>query len=133
MVPLFGGYDPEGDRGRIFSYDVTGGRYEEHTFHAVGSGSMFARGSLKKLHRPDLRADEAVSVCLEALYDAADDDSATAGPDLARRIFPVVAVVDADGYRRLDDAELQQLVEVIVAQRRVRPDGPLAGMPGGQG
>jgi len=128
VVPLFGGYDSDGHRGRIFSYDVTGGRYEEHTFHAVGSGSMFARGSLKKLHRPDLTADESVSVCLEALYDAADDDSATGGPDLARGIFPVVAVVDADGYRRLDDSVLQPLVERLVAQRQGRPDGPLATM-----
>ena len=126
VVPLFGGYDPNDDCGRIYSYDVTGGRYEEHSFHAVGSGSVYARGSLKKLYRPDLAQQDAVSMVLEALYDAADDDSATGGPDLARRIYPVVAVVDVDGYRRLADDELEPLVQRIVAQRDVRPDGPLA-------
>ena len=131
VVPLFGGFDPNGDRGRIFSYDVTGGRYEEHTFHAVGSGSVFARGSLKKLYRSELSEAEAVGVCLEALYDAADDDSATGGPDLARRIFPVVAVVDEGGYRRLPDDELEPMVQRLVDQRRTRPDGPLAPLPGG--
>ena len=92
--------------GRIFTYDVTGGRYEEHAFHSVGSGSLFARGSLKKLYRDDLdRRPSASPRSSQALYDAADDDSATGGPDLARRIFPVVLVVTADGYRRLPDDE----------------------------
>ncbi len=131
VVPMFGGYDPDGDRGRIFSYDVTGGRYEEHAFHAVGSGSVFARGSLKKMYRADLAPADAVSVVLEALYDAADDDSATGGPDLARRIYPVVAIVDADGYRRLPDSELEPLVQNLVNQRSSRPNGPFAPLPEG--
>ena len=76
-------------QGRIFSYDVTGGRYEETAFHSVGSGSLFARGALKKLYREDLSESECVTALVQALYDAADDDSATGGPDLARRIFPV--------------------------------------------
>ena len=124
VVPLFAGYDPETEGGRIFSYDVTGGRYEEHRHHGVGSGSMFARGALKKLWREDLTADEAVSVAVESLYDAADDDSATGGPDLARGILPVVAVVDVDGYRRMPEAELDPLVRAVVAARQTRPDGP---------
>ncbi|MHB1739524.1 MAG: proteasome subunit beta, partial [Actinomycetes bacterium] len=90
VVPLFAGYDHETGRGRIFSYDVTGGRYEEHAFHAIGSGSLFARGALKKMYRTHLSRDETVLACVQALYDAADDDSATGGPDLARGIFPVV-------------------------------------------
>ena len=90
VVPLFAGYDLDRRTGRIFSYDVTGGRYEEHDHHSVGSGSVFARGSLKKLWHPGLDADAAVRVAVEALVDAADDDSATGGPDdraadLARR------------------------------------------------
>lgn len=125
-VPLFAGYDSPAEGGRIFSYDVTGGRYEEHDFHAVGSGASFARGSLKKLYRDDLAADEAVAVCVHALYDAADDDSATGGPDMTRRIFPVVAVVDADGYRRLADDDLAPTVESIVSGRFERPGGPTA-------
>jgi proteasome beta subunit len=90
VVPLFAGYDLEADEpaaaGRIFSYDVTGGRYEEHSFHSVGSGSVFARGALKKLYRDDFTEDDAVVASIQALYDAADDDSATGGPDLTRRI-----------------------------------------------
>jgi proteasome beta subunit len=124
VVPLFAGYDQETEGGRIFSYDVTGGRYEEHSFHAVGSGSMFARGALKKLYGPDLSSTDAVAVCVEALYDAADDDSATGGPDLARRIYPVVAVVTSDGYRRVPEDEIGAVVERVVAARLERPDGP---------
>ena len=123
VVPLFAGFDLDLGRGRIYSYDVTGGRYEEHDFHAVGSGSFFARGSLKKLYRPDASLDEAVDAALEGLYDAADDDSATGGPDLARRIFPVVATVDADGVRMLDEADLERRVTALVARRMQRPDG----------
>jgi proteasome beta subunit len=77
VVPLFAGYDLAADQGRIFSYDVTGGRYEETAFHAVGSGSLFARGSLKKLYRDDLDAEGAVTAVVQALYDAADDDFPT--------------------------------------------------------
>src|SRR3954464_1373440 len=101
VVPLFAGFDLVSEQGRIFSYDVTGGRYEETAFHSVGSGSLFARGSLKKLYRGDLDEEGCVTAVVQALYDAADDDSATGGPDLTRRIFPVVGVITADGYRRL--------------------------------
>jgi proteasome beta subunit len=118
VVPLFGGYDLERGQGRIFSYDVTGGRYEEHDHHSVGSGSVFARGSLKKLWRAGLDGAEAVRVAVEALYDAADDDSATGGPDIVRRIWPVVATVTSDGYRRVADDELSTIVERILDARR---------------
>src|SRR3954453_6624935 len=72
VVPLFAGYDTARNEGRIYSYDVTGGRYEQHSFHSVGSGSMFARGALKKTYRDELNVDETVRACLGALYDAAD-------------------------------------------------------------
>lgn len=117
VVPLFGGYDVDRARGRLFSYDVTGGRYEEHEFHSVGSGSVFARGSLKKRWRPGLDAADAVRVAVEALYDAADDDSGTGGPDRLREIWPVVATVTAGGYRRVASAELSAAVDTIVAER----------------
>jgi proteasome beta subunit len=113
VVPLFAGYDLGRDRGRIFSYDVTGGRYEEHEHHSVGSGSLFARGSLKKRWRPGLDAGEAVRVVAEALHDAADDDSATGGADADRRIYPVVATVSDQGYRRVPDDELAQALATI--------------------
>ncbi len=113
VVPVFAGYDLDRDEGRIFSYDVTGGRYEERNHHSVGSGSVFARGSLKKRWRPDLDAAGAVAVAVEALWDAADDDSATGGPDEQRKIFPVVGVVTAEGYRRVDDDELAAAVAAL--------------------
>jgi proteasome beta subunit len=126
VVPLFAGYDHTDGRGRIFSYDVTGGRYEEHEYHAVGSGSPFARGSLKKLYRADSDSRQAVAICLQALYDAADDDSATGGPDLTRGIFPVVYSVGASGVQKLPEDTLQTLMDEVVAQRYRRPDGPVA-------
>ncbi|HEU5045496.1 MAG TPA: proteasome subunit beta [Nocardioidaceae bacterium] len=128
VVPLFAGYDLASESGRIFSYDVTGGRYEETAFHSVGSGSMFARGSLKKLYRDDLSGDEAATATIQALYDAADDDSATGGPDVARRIFPVIAVITSSGYRRLPDDEVAQIADRVIAGRMQRPDGPTAAL-----
>lgn len=129
-VPLLAGYDLAKGRGRIFSYDVTGGRYEEHEYHAIGSGSYFARGSIKKLYSPDNARDTAVATVLQALYDAADDDSATGGPDLSRRIFPVVAVITADGFERVSEEQLSLQVQTMVGERYLRPDGPLAPLGG---
>jgi proteasome beta subunit len=126
VVPLFAGYDEDSGTGRIFSYDPSGGRYEEHRFHSIGSGSVFARGALKKLYREDLPVQDAVLVCVQALYDAADDDSATGGPDLTRGIYPTVATVTADGFRRLPDAEAGQVAQAVVAERLQAPDGPAA-------
>jgi proteasome beta subunit len=126
VVPLFAGYDPDIGQGRIFSYDVAGGRYEERRFHAIGSGSVFARGSLKKLYTDGMAEDDAVTVCMQALYDAADDDSATGGPDLTRRIYPVVAVITENGFRRLTDDEAAENAEAVVRERMQSPGGPVA-------
>jgi proteasome beta subunit len=123
VVPLFAGYDLDGGIGRIFSYDVTGGRYEEHSFHSVGSGSVFARGALKKRYRDDVDAESAVRLCVDALYDAADDDSATGGPDLTRRIWPIVMTVSDEGVRRLPDDEVAVVVRGVVDERMTRPGG----------
>ena len=128
VVPLFAGYDLTTSQGRIFSYDVTGGRYEESAFHSVGSGSLFARGSLKKLYRDDLDAAGCVTAIVQALYDAADDDSATGGPDLTRRIFPVVGVTTAEGYHRMPDEEVAAIADQVIAGRMRRPDGPAAAL-----
>ncbi|MEU3934764.1 proteasome subunit beta [Streptomyces sp. NPDC029044] len=131
VVPLLVGYDPaapEGTRGRIFSFDVVGGRYEKFGFHAEGSGSPFARGALKKLYRPGMSRREAALAALQALYDAADDDSATGGPDLTRRIYPIVSVITEDGFERLTEEETEELSREMVEQRHTRPDGPNAGV-----
>jgi proteasome beta subunit len=123
-VPIFAGYDTEEGVGRIFSYDVAGGHYEEHRFHSIGSGSVFARGSLKKLYADGMTASDAILACMQALYDAADDDSATGGPDVTRRIYPVVATVTADGYHRLTDEESGSYAQSVIAGRLSEPDGP---------
>jgi proteasome beta subunit len=126
VVPLFCGYDEDTGVGRIFSYDVAGGRYEEQRFYAIGSGSVFARGSLKKLYADGMSADDAVLACMQALYDAADDDSATGGPDVARRIYPVVATITADGFERLTDEQAGTYAQTVIESRLTDPDGPPA-------
>jgi proteasome beta subunit len=128
MIPLFAGYDEETGVGRIFSYDVAGGPYEEHRFHSIGSGSVFAKSSLKKLYSDGISVTDAVLACVQALYDAADDDSATGGPDLTRRIFPVITTITGDGFRRLSHAESAEYTQQVVDSRMQSPDGPLAAM-----
>lgn len=123
VVPLFAGYDLARGTGRIFSYDLTGGMYEEREHHSIGSGSHFARGAVKKLWRPGLDPQESLRVAVEALYDAADDDSATGGPDVQRRLWPTVARVDADGARFVPEAEVEQVVTDVVAARAGNPGG----------
>lgn len=126
-VPLFVGYDihttdPK-QGGRIVSFDVTGGRYEENAgYHAIGSGSVFASSSLKKLHDPQAGADAAVRSAVEALYDAADDDTATGGPDMVRRIFPtVVTITAANGAVAVPEERTAEIAENIVRERAERP------------
>jgi proteasome beta subunit len=126
VVPLFAGYDTDREKGRIFSYDVTGGRSEEHGFAATGSGSVFARGALKKLYRKDLTEEQTTTLVVQALYDAADDDSATGGPDVARRIFPIVTVITEDGFKKLSEDESSEIARSIIERRLEQPDGPRA-------
>jgi proteasome beta subunit len=128
VVPLFAGYDVDRDKGRIFSYDVTGGRSEEQGYAATGSGSVFARGAMKKLFRDDLSEAEATTLVVQALYDAADDDSATGGPDVARRIYPIVTVITEDGFRRLTDDESSEIARSVLQRRLEQPDGPRAAL-----
>jgi proteasome beta subunit len=128
VVPLFAGYDTGEGVGRIFSYTVDGGRYEEHRFHSIGSGSVFANGALKKIYSDGMDSSGAIMACMEALYDAADDDSATGGPDLSRRIWPIVVTVTADGYQRLSEDESGSYAEAVINGRMSQPDGPAAPM-----
>src|SRR5207237_2304329 len=112
-------FDTVAGVGRLFSYDVTGGRYEEQEHHSVGSGSVFARGALKKLWRPNLIEAEAVAVAVESLYDAADDDSATGGPDPVRQLWPVVYTVNRTGVRRIPERDLSAIAGAIVESRSI--------------
>jgi proteasome beta subunit len=127
VVPLFAGFDLDAadasQAGRIFSFDVTGGKYEEQQYAAVGSGSLFAKSALKKRYRAGATAEETVRLTLEALYDAADDDTATGGPDLTRRLYPIVMVVDPAGARRVPDDELDDVVSAVIAGRMANPGG----------
>jgi proteasome beta subunit len=128
VIPLFAGYDESAGTGRIFSYDVVGGPYEEHRFHSIGSGSVYAKNALKKLYRDDMPVDDVVLAVMQALYDAADDDSATGGPDLTRQLFPIVATITDDGFRRLPDTEAADVARQVVEGRMSSPDGPSAAL-----
>ena len=103
--------------GRLFKYDITGGRYEETNFDAQGSGSKDARDSLKKLWKRDMPRDEALQVTLEALIDAADEDVGTGGPDLVRGIFPSVKTITRSGFGDVPEEEVKRLCEAILAER----------------
>ncbi|MBP2472721.1 proteasome beta subunit [Crossiella equi] len=128
-IPLFVGLDTEAadpDRaGRIVSYDVTGSRADQRTgYHAIGSGSVFAKSALKKRYDADADSDAAVRTAVEALYDAADDDTATGGPDLTRRIYPVVVTITAaEGAVRLSDEDTAAVAQAVVEGRAERPGG----------
>lgn len=117
VVPIFAGYDLRAGQGRIFRYDAIGGRYEDMDFHATGSGGTHARGTLKTRWREGLTRDDAVTIAVEALMNAADEDAATGGPDLRRGIFPVIAVVGAGGYQTVEDDELRGVTERLLAER----------------
>lgn len=127
-IPLLVGYDIDHDspdeRGRIFSFDVAGDRHEEFGgYTAIGSGSVFAKSSLKKLYRHDLDADSALSIAIEALYDAADDDTATGGPDIVRKIFPLAVVVGAQGAHDVAADAIEAAARTIAERRTAEHEG----------
>ncbi|HVB06520.1 MAG TPA: proteasome subunit beta [Acidimicrobiales bacterium] len=117
VVPLFAGYDERRMYGRIFTYDVTGGRYEERDFSATGSGGRDARTTIKLGFREALSRDEAVELAVEALYQAADEDAATGGPDPVRGIYPIIATVDSGGYQRIGDDEVAERFGAVLERR----------------
>jgi proteasome beta subunit len=114
VVPLFAGFDLARGQGRIFTYDVTGGHYEEAEHAATGSGGRDARTTIKLGWREGLTRDEAIELVVQALYNAADEDAATGGPDVLRGIYPVVATVGADGYERVEEPEVAERFGVLV-------------------
>jgi proteasome beta subunit len=118
VIPIFAGFDTRRRAGRIFKFDVTGGRYEDYDFHATGSGGKDARNWLKAGFHPDLDEQAAVRLSVRALFEAADEDSGTGGPDPARGIYPNVAVIDGHGYRALPDAEVAERFAEVLAEGR---------------
>ena len=121
VMPLFCGYDPQKGRGRIYKFDLTGGRYSEEDYYATGSGGKDARSSLKKNFRPrEFSREAAVSAAVEALMDAADEDRATGGFDLARGIYPIIKSVTRDGVDEVGESELLENYERLVAARGTR-------------
>jgi len=120
VVPLFAGYDLRRRTGRIYTYDPTGGRYEETDFHADGSGGRDARTTVKLGWRSDLSRDDAIELSVSALWQAADEDSATGGPDPVRGIYPTVATITADGFLRVADEEVAARFASVIAKAAPR-------------
>src|SRR3989440_8363986 len=123
VVPIFAGFDEKAGVGRLFKYDITGGRYEETNYDSQGSGSKDARDSLKKLWKRDMSRDDALRVSLEALIDAADEDVGTGGPDLVRGIFPSVKTITRSGVQDVPDDEGRRVCEAILADRTPQAAG----------
>ena len=131
VVPLFAGFDLRRSQGRLFQYDVTGGRYEETDHASTGSGSLHAGTVVKLGFRDGLTQDQVVDLALHALWQAADADSATGGPDLVRGIFPVVATITRDGFERLDDADIRRRFEQLLGQLASQQTGGTEATAGG--
>ena len=121
VVPIFAGFDERAGLGRLFKYDVTGGRYEEDDYHATGSGGKDARSTLKKRYEDGLERAAAVKYAIEALFDAADEDVGTGGPDLMRGIFPNVVAISVEGTVVIEEEEIKTLFEELIADRMERP------------
>jgi proteasome beta subunit len=118
VVPLFAGYDLVRGTGRIFNYDVTGGHFEETEYAATGSGGRDARTTIKLGYRLGMGRDEAVELAIEALYEAADEDAATGGPDLVRGIYPLVATVTSEGFVAVPEDEVAERFSALIDRRR---------------
>ena len=117
VVPIFAGFDEKAGVGRLFKYDITGGRYEETNYDSQGSGSKDARDSLKKLWKKDMGREEALQVTLTALIDAADEDVGTGGPDFVRGIFPTVKTITRSGFGEVGEDEIRRVCEQILQER----------------
>ncbi len=129
VVPLFAGYDLRRGSGRLFEYDITGGRYEETRFAASGSGSLHAGTVVKMGYSDDMARDETVDLAISALFEAADEDSATGGPDLVRGIYPVIATITATGFDRLSDDEVSARFRGLVGRLAAREVGESPHLP----
>jgi proteasome beta subunit len=120
VVPLFGGFDVRRGDGRLFRYDVTGGRWEEFDYHATGSGGQPAKSTLKKRWRSDMSGDDAIRAAVEALYDASQEDVGTGGIDPARGIYPTVKTISTTGVADVEQDRIQAAFDAVLAERRER-------------
>jgi proteasome beta subunit len=118
IIPIFAGYDPKRKRGKIFKYDVTGGQYEEGNYYATGSGGKDAQTTLKKLYNPNMSREGILKIAIEALWDAADEDLGTGGPDFIREIFPTIKVVNQTGISEIPDSEIRELYTELFERLR---------------
>ncbi len=116
VVPIFAGYDLARSTGRLFEYDITGGRYEESDYAATGSGSLHAETVIKVGYRRDLSVDDAIALLSESLFQAADSDAATGGADTLRGIFPIVVTLSEAGFQRVDDDVVRDRFSEIAAR-----------------
>ena len=123
VVPIFAGFDLHHLSGRLWNFDPTGGRYEEREYVATGSGSLHAGTVIKVGWRSSLTKDAAIALAVKALWEAADSDSATGGPDSLRGIYPIIATISKDGWERIDDAEISANVDTLVADHKDRNAG----------
>lgn len=114
VVPLFAGYDVRRRSGRLFQYDITGGRYEERDFASTGSGSLHAGSVVKMGFRDGMNREQAIDLAISGLFQAADEDSATGGPDLVRGIFPTVATITEEGFERVEESEIADRFRMLV-------------------
>lgn len=118
VMPLYVGYDHKRREGRIFKYDITGGRYEESDYHAIGSGGKDARNTMREHFRKNLSEEDALRLALLSLYNAADEDVGTGGPDLVRGIYPTAKVVSTAGIVDAQESRIRALYETMIAGRR---------------
>lgn len=116
VLPLFAGFDLKQAKGRIFKYDVLGGRYEEDSYYAIGSGGKDARTTLKKLYQPKMSQESALKAVIESIWDAADEDIATGGPDMIRKIFPTLTVITEDGVADISDETVEGMFHELVSR-----------------
>ncbi len=118
VIPIFTGYDLTKREGRIFKYDITGGRYEEADHYATGSGGKDARNTIKKSYKDKMKEEEAVGLALEALYDAADEDIGTGGPDLIRGIYPTVKTVTEKGISDVNEERIKRIYKELIKSKK---------------
>ncbi len=124
VVPIFAGFDLNRGVGRIFTYDVTGGRYEQPDFHATGSGGRDARTTIKLGFKQDMSREATIELAIQGLYEAADEDAGTGGPDVIRGIYPTVATITKKGFVRVPEAEVAASFDALIERKAAQGHRP---------